>query len=211
MNDGIDSIIFDMDGTLWDAVSTYTKAWNEHFKIEGNGHYISHEMLRSLMGVEEKLLLSKILPHVEEQKRSLIYKQKVIPLIYYWIEEDGGQLYEGVTAGLKRLSKRYQLFIVSNCPEKLIQYFINWSGIQEWITDSIAHGQNFQSKCDNILLIKDKYQLNHPIYVGDTDSDRMQSETAHIPFFYMDYGFGKCNQYKIKFSQFNDFVEYMRK
>lgn len=205
----IDSIIFDMDGTLWDAVSTYTKAWNEYFKNEGMSQCIDPEMLRSLMGVEEKIVLDKILPHLEEWERLLVYRKKVIPLIYHWVELEGGQLYEGVISGLRRLSERYKLFIVSNCPEKLIQYFMNWSNTHQWITDSMAHGQNFCSKSDNILLIKEKYRLMNPIYVGDTDSDRRQSEEVPVPFFYMDYGFEKCDRYQLKFSRFNDFTEFM--
>lgn len=206
---GIDAIIFDMDGTLWDAVSTYSKAWNEYFKSEGHEQRIDPEMLRSLMGAEETIVLGKILPHVEEQKRALVYREKVIPLIYRWVELEGGQLYEGVALGLERLSKKYKLFIVSNCPEKLIQYFLNWSGLHPWITDSMAHGQNFRPKSDNILLIKEKYGLKNPIYVGDTDSDRWHSEKVPVPFFYMDYGFGKCDRYHMKFSRFYDFTQFM--
>lgn len=209
MADRIDSIIFDMDGTLWDALSTYTKAWNEYFKSEGNGRCIGSELLLSLMGVEEKILLGEILHDIKEHERSLIYKEKIIPLIYYWVEQDGGQLYEGVKDGLERLSKKYKLFIISNCPEKLIEYFMNWSKIHDSITDSIAHGQNSRSKCDNITLLKEKHQLISPVYVGDTDSDRLQSGKANVPFIYMDYGFGNCDQYQIKFSKFNDFVEFM--
>ena len=198
-----------MDGTLWDAVSTYTKAWNEYFRIEGKGHSIDLEIFRSLMGVEEKLFLPIILPYMEENELSVIYKEKVIPLIYKAVEQDGGQLYDGVLEGLKRLSMKYRLFIVSNCPEKLIEYFIRWAGISDLITDSLAHGQNFRPKSDNILQIKEKYGLVHPVYVGDTDSDRLQSEKANVPFIFMEYGFGKCDRYKMKFSKFDEFVEYI--
>lgn len=205
----IDSIIFDMDGTLWDAVSTYSKAWEEYFKREGTAQKVNPEMLRSLMGVEEKIVLGKILPHLEEQERIWVYREKVIPLIYQWVEAEGGQLYEGVVPGLESLSKRYKLFIVSNCPGKLIHYFMNWSDLHPWITGSMAYGQNFCSKSNNILLIKEKYGLKNPIYVGDTDSDRLHSEKVPLPFFYMDYGFGKCERYQMKFSRFDDFTEFM--
>lgn len=205
----IDAIIFDMDGTLWDAVSTYAKAWNEYFNNEGKEQSIDPEMLRSLMGVEERIVLRKILPHLEEHERLVAYREKVIPLIYHWVERDGGQLYEGVAQGLERLSKRYKLFIVSNCPEKLIHYFMDWSGVHPWITGSMAHGQNFCSKSDNILLVKDKYGLKNPIYVGDTDSDRRHSENVPVPFFYMEYGFGQCDRYQEKFLNFNEFTRFM--
>ena len=209
MTNKYDSILFDMDGTLWDAVQSYTKAWNEYFRLEGNGHSIEPELLHSLMGVEEKLLLSQVLPHIEEKDRSLIYKEKIIPIIYRVIELEGGRLYDGVLEGLKQLSKEYKLFIISNCPERSIEYFIRWAGIGELITDSMAHGQNFKPKSENMLLLKKKHGLSNPVYVGDTDSDRIQSEKANIPFFFAEYGFGKCDQYQMKFSQFNEFVEYI--
>lgn len=198
-----------MDGTLWNAVSTYAKAWNEYFKSEGISQYIDAKMLGSLMGVDEKIVLGKILPHMEEMQRSLVYRERVIPLIYRWVEMQGGELYEGVIPGLKRLSEKYKLFIVSNCPEKLIEYFMDWASVQQWITGSMAYGQNFNTKRENILLIKEKYQLINPIYVGDTDSDRIHSEKVPIPFIYMDYGFGRCDSYQMKFSHFSDFTEYM--
>lgn len=205
----IDSILFDMDGTLWNAVDSYTKAWNEYFASKKNGKTISNNLLSSLMGEEEELVLSQILPHLEKYERTILYKKIIIPLIYKVVESDGGQLYDGVLNGLTQLSEKYKLFIVSNCPERLIECFIRHAGIEDLITDSLAYGQNHRPKSENMLLLKKKYSLAHSVYVGDTDSDRIQCEKANIPFFYMDYGFGKCDQYTYKFSQFNDLVEFM--
>lgn len=205
----IDSIIFDMDGTLWDAVSTYAKAWNDYFNSEGQDRQIDTPQLRALMGVEEKIVLGQILPHMEEAQRGRIYREKVIPLIYQRVELEGGHLYGGVVPGLKKLSGRYPLFIVSNCPEKLIHYFMQWAGIEPCITGTMAHGQNYRSKAENMLLIKEKYNLRNPVYVGDTEADSSQSSKACIPFFFMDYGFGTCQHYQMKFSCFDDFTEFM--
>ena len=62
-----------------------------------------------------------------------------------------------------------------------------------------------------LKLFKINNHLKKSIYVGDTDSDRKQSEEANIPFIFMDYGFGKCDIYLNKFSSFKDFTEYILK
>ncbi|MBN1499784.1 MAG: HAD family hydrolase [Spirochaetes bacterium] len=202
-----DSIIFDMDGTLWDAVETYTRAWNMFFMMHGIEKTVTKEFLDSFMGLEEKLFLEKILPEVTDAERKKFY-QEVIILQYALIEQEGGNIFDGVMEGLGRLSEKYKLFIVSNCPRLTIRYFIKWSGIRNLITDSLAHGENFKSKHENIILLKNKHDLKTPVYVGDTDSDRKQSALANVPFVYVDYGFGECSEYAKKFSSFRELTEF---
>ena len=48
-----DSLIFDMDGTLWDAVQTYSDAWNLYFKRNDFKMETSKKELNGLMGLEE--------------------------------------------------------------------------------------------------------------------------------------------------------------
>ena len=40
-----DGLIFDMDGTLWDAVDTYARIWNEVFLRAGKEVHITRESL----------------------------------------------------------------------------------------------------------------------------------------------------------------------
>lgn len=205
MHNQFDSIIFDMDGTLWDAVGTYTKAWNIYLNENGFEQQLTKEHLDTLMGLEEETYLEKAIPFIPKEKRSIVYK-KVINLQYNLIEKEGGKIYPGVVEGLEKLSHQYKLFIVSNCPEFTIDYFIKWSKIKEFIADSIAHGSNFNPKFENILLLKQKHNLLNPVYVGDTDSDRKQSKKADIPFVFMEYGFGKTTKYFKKYYKFSELV-----
>ena len=204
----IDSIIFDMDGTLWDAVSTYAKAWNKYYQLNGVNKTITYEVLGSQMGVEEKEFLKLIMPNIPEEERSEEYNNKVVPLIYSSILEAGGHFYDGVLRGLNRLSSKHQLFIVSNCPANTIDCFMEYAGIQNIITDTMAHGQNFKPKSENIKLLIEKHKLRNAVYVGDTDSDRMQSEKAGVSFVFVDYGFGKSDQFINKFSDFTALVDW---
>ena len=202
-----DSLIFDMDGTLWDAVETYTAAWNEYFIMNNMNIHLSKNDLDELMGMEEKLFLEKILPQYPSEERIIMYK-KVISIQYKLIDEVGGTMYDGVLNGLKLLARKYKLFIVSNCPEFTIHHFIKWAKIESYITDTMAHGQNYKPKFQNIQFLINKHSLKNPLYIGDTNSDAIQSERANVPFIFMEYGFGKSKDFYRKFDSFHSLLKY---
>lgn len=208
MRPDFDSIIFDMDGTLWDAVDLYAEAWNTYFKSQDVKYMIGRDFLLTQMGLEEEIYLSRVLPEYSKEKRKEVYHE-IVKIQYELIEKKGGLLYEGVIEGLKRLSGHYKLFIVSNCPEYTIKYFIKSCDINSLILDSLAHGDNFKPKHENIKEIIERNNLVNPVYVGDTDSDRIECEKAGIPFIFMEYGFGSCNDFLFKFPSFKEFTLFM--
>lgn len=202
-----DSLIFDMDGTLWDAVETYAEAWNEGAKIENIDRVFIRAQLDHVMGWERGKVLSYMFPDETVEERERIYatinrcRNKIIT-------KKGGVLYDGVKEGLKELSSRYQLFIVSNCPKGLIVEFMKWAGVEAFITDEMAHGVNSMPKYHNIKLLMDKYSLKNPVYIGDTEGDRIDSKKAGLPFVFLTYGFGKTEEYDLKFDDFRSLTSY---
>jgi len=53
---------------------------------------------------------------------------------------------------------------------------------------------------DSIIFDSDgtlweRNHLKNPVYVGDTQGDCDGARLAKIPFIYVDYGFGKVNEY----------------
>ena len=50
MTQKFDSLIFDMDGTLWDAVDSYCKIWNVTFEQMGLSQTVSRQELLECMG-----------------------------------------------------------------------------------------------------------------------------------------------------------------
>ncbi len=206
----MDSIFFDMDGTLWDGVECYAQGFNDFFKAKNIERRFTKHDLYGLMGLEEDKYLELTLPEFSYDKRKSMYKS-IVDLQYKHIKTTGGELFPGVKMGLKRLCRNYKLFIVSNCARFTIKYFMEWANIKEYITDSMAHGENFNPKNENIKYFIDKYSLKSPVYVGDTDSDRKQSELALIPFVFVSYGFGKSQKYKFKFHSFTELSNHFDK
>lgn len=202
-----DSLIFDMDGTLWDAADTYVASWNEGLKNENVDRTISRADLSHMMGWEKRKVLEHVMPEFDEEKQERIFKS-INEVRAELIPQMGGILYEGVKDGLKQLATRYKLFIVSNCPENLIKQFIEWADIEHLITDEMAHGVNSKPKHYNIKFLIDKHNLKNPVYIGDTETDSQESRIAEIPFVFLSYGFGSTDSYDLKFDDFESFTAY---
>ncbi|MDV7139335.1 HAD-IA family hydrolase [Maribacter sp. TH_r10] len=202
-----DALLFDMDGTLWDGVNAYAQGFNDFFKAHGIKRSVTKKDLFKYMGMEEEPFLALILPEFTAVERKTVYRE-IIELQYKRIETDGGVLYEGVKEGLSKLAEKYKLFIVSNCPEFTIQYFMDWAHIGAYFTDTMAHGMNYRPKHENIKYLIDKYHLQSPVYIGDTDSDRKQCELLDIPFGFVSYGFGDTMDYNLRFDSFDQLTNY---
>ncbi|MDO5608766.1 MAG: HAD family hydrolase [Capnocytophaga sp.] len=202
-----DALIFDMDGTLWDGVQSYADGFNDYFAKAGIRKRFAKDDLKAYMGLAEVPYLEKVLPEYAPEKRKAIYNE-VIDFQYKRIKTDGGELYDGVRNGLEKLSEKYRLFVVSNCPPLTIRYFVEWAGIGHLFTDTIAHGENGKHKHENIQTLIDNYILQNPVYVGDTASDQKQSALAGIPFAFVSYGFGQCENPDFRFNSFTELSDY---
>src|SRR5690606_624067 len=206
----IDAIIFDMDGTLWDGVACYTQGFNDFFQNKNIEKQLTKHDLYKFTGIEEDKFLELILPEFPYKERKTMYKD-IVNLQYENIKTKGGKLYPYVKEGLEKLSRQYKLFIVSNCAEFTIKYFMEWAGLKQYITDSMAHAANFKPKNKNIRYLMEKHSLKNPVYVGDTASDGEQSELADISFAFVNYGFGEAKKYDLQFSSFEELTNYFIK
>lgn len=207
MTHQFDSIIFDMDGTLWDATDSYVKCWQIALKKLGLPDVINRPILESVMGFEEKQLLAKLFSHYNSSEQ-----KEIISAIKLTQDEHleilGGQLYRGVTAGLEKLSKHYRIFMLSNCFPNTIYQFLNVTKLSSFIEGHICYGENQVPKSENIKYLTTKFNLKNTVYVGDTNGDRSQAELASVPFIYMTYGFDKVDTFYKSFDEFEALTEY---
>ena len=199
-----DALIFDMDGTLWDAVDTYAEIWNMAFERESIERRITRADLLALIGTP----IDDIMRHFVPADRVEHLLKTIAELVVTELPRLGGKLYEGVQEGVAELSKHYKLFMLSNCDELELPIFVRYAGIESYITDTIAYGNTRLRKAENMRLLGEKHHLQHPVYVGDTDGDCRESHRAGVPFVWMSYGFGTTDNAQLQFDTFADMTRH---
>lgn len=203
----IDSIIFDLDGTLWDATEIVARNWQgvieNHEEVEKK---ITLKDVQSVMGLQMDELGKKLLPGLTDEERKAIIKE-CCDADNNYLKEHGAKLYENVEEVLNQLSRKYKLFIVSNCGIGYIEAFYQGHKIDKYFTDFEHPGRTGFSKGENIKLIVKRNNLKHPIYVGDTQGDRDAAAEAKVPFVFASYGFGKVIDYDLKINSFEELLD----
>lgn len=189
----LDSIIFDLDGTLWDSTATVARAWSAAGeKTDFVKAPVSKEDVESICGLPYDVIYQQLFPYLDDTQRSslmqLCAEEELIQL-----KESGGQLYEGLEETLRYLHDKYRLFIVSNCQSGYIEAFMEYHRLQEYFEDIDCFGNAGRSKADNLRDIIQRNGLRSTAYVGDTQGDFNASRSNHIPFIFAAYGFGQID------------------
>lgn len=203
----MDSIIFDLDGTLWDSVDSIKVSWNNVIQANnGVRNELTREDLEGVMGLQMDEIGRKLFPSLDDQGRAKILKE-CFDVENEYIEKNGGVPYKNVEAVLKELSKKYKLFIVSNCQDGYIEAFYKYHELEKYFIDYENPGRTGLSKGENIKLIIERNQLSDPVYVGDTEGDFKAARHAKIPFVYAKYGFGEVSEYDEVIEEFEDLLK----
>lgn len=203
----IDGIIFDLDGTLWDSTDVVLKAWNHVLKDKKEVHnIITKEKLEGIMGLQLPEIAEKFFPDLEEKVRIETMEQ-CCSVECDFIREEGGNLYPHMEKILNILSKKYPLFIVSNCQCGYIESFLDYHELQDYFQDTKCSGNARLHKGENIKLLMKKNNIKNAIYVGDTNGDLDAAKIAKIPFVYASYGFGKVQEYDYIINNIKDLLK----
>ena len=202
----VDSLIFDLDGTLWDSRKTVADSWNIVIRKDAE---VKKELtvadLKATMGLRMHEIMERLFPYLSKEKRESLLEELSKEELGH-IRNYGGTLYPRVEETLSELAKTYQLFIVSNCQEGYIEAFYEAHGLEKYFQDFENPGRTGLSKGENIQLIIKRNNLQSPIYIGDTDGDREAAKYAGIPFVYASYGFGEVIDKDHIIEQFQDLL-----
>jgi phosphoglycolate phosphatase len=202
----IDSIIFDLDGTLWDSTEGVLASWNSI--IEKNKDVkskINKEDLKGIMGLLIEDIGNKLFPYLEDEIRGKLLKECCAYENEY-LAHHGGKLYDKLEETLKVLSEKYKLFIVSNCQGGYIEVFLKFHNLGKYFLDFENPGRTGLPKAENINLIVERNNLAHPVYVGDTEGDMKAARKAGVPFIFASYGFGNTDDYDYIINSFKDLL-----
>ena len=192
-----DSIIFDMDGTIWDSTKEVAIAFSEvvRNKYPEVTDEITPEKLKSLFGLLLDDIAVKLFTSVSEEKAKKIMKECCEYECEY-LAKHNAKMYDGMEEAIKELHKDYKLLIVSNCQDGYIECFFKANPhLEKYFTDYECPGRTGKAKAENIKLVIERNNLKNPVYVGDTSGDAKAAKEAGIPFIFARYGFGQVEEY----------------
>lgn len=187
-----DALIFDLDGTLWDAAAASTYGWNVALEKLGAAARVTVADIRSVSGKPFHECVSTLLPELaplDEMTVSLIDECEQLG-----IETMGGGLYEGVREGLKELSRHHGLFIVSNCPAWYLEAFFRITDLRGYFADWDCYGASGLPKAEMLQSLVCRHALESAFYVGDTQGDFHAARSAGMCFIHAAYGFGTVSE-----------------
>jgi phosphoglycolate phosphatase len=186
-----DSIIFDLDGTLWDSTATVARAWQDAVsKVDYLKTEITQEVVRSITGMTYDAIFEKLFPDLSDAQRTEV-KSHCADSELRILHTDGGDLYPKLEETLQYLNSRYKLYIVSNCQRGYIEMFLDLNSMHGYFLGHQCFGTKGNPKADNIRDVVNDHQLKAPVYIGDTMGDYNAARQAGVPFIFANYGFGK--------------------
>lgn len=186
-------IIFDLDGTLWDAGESIAVAWNQVIARRGlEKETMTADHIHSIMGKTIEGIADALFSEFGELRMEITRECLEYENIY--LAEHGGELFPQLEEVLKELSEEYSLYIVSNCEKGYIEGFLEYYGFGKYFKDFESHGNTSLPKGQNIRLVAERNELTDVVYIGDIQSDYNASKEAGVGFIHASYGFGTIDE-----------------
>ncbi|MFA6619523.1 MAG: HAD family hydrolase [Bacilli bacterium] len=183
------AILFDLDGTLWDALSPITLAWNEEMKARNLPIVFSEARIKSFMGLTPEETYPLAFPGYSFADQAMLFKACIASEITY-LSKHPGRLYPQEKETLSLLTKTYSLYIVSNSDKGYVENYLEACHVASFFAGHVCAGDTGLPKWGNILYMMKRENLTRVLYIGDTLKDKDETEKAGIPFIHAAYGFG---------------------
>jgi phosphoglycolate phosphatase len=203
-----ESLIFDIDGTLWDSRALVAEGYNIQLKAEGLDHLcVTAEDLRPLFGKVMTEIADAILASIPESERYDLMDRCMKTENDYLFENECKIGYPKVKETMAELAKNHRLFIVSNAQCGYPELCIDKLGLGDYIQGHMCFGDTGTSKGKTIRTLMAKHNIENCIYIGDTQGDYEATVEADIPFLWCTYGFGNPEGYVAKIDAFEDLLK----
>lgn len=135
-----DSILFDLDGTLWDATHVTAKIWPTVLARHPEVHRsITEADVQAHMGRTNEELASLLFPDLPYDKAYGLMMESCA-VENELLRTNGGRLYPDIPRVLAALTVEYPLFIVSNCQAGYIEAFLSYHRLGKYFRDHISSG-----------------------------------------------------------------------
>ncbi len=200
-----DSIGFDLDGTLWNALDGITEAWVQT-SIKYNEHIPTSDEVAGALGLNKFDLMNKLYPDMEFDSQMRFFDEAG-QLCNDILEQKGGKLFDKLEETLDTLSKDFKLYIVSNCQDGYIEAFFKAHKLDKYFCDTAHADARCLPKGENIKAVLERNGFKCSIYVGDTQGDANAARLAGIPFVFASFGFGEVDAPDYTIEKFEDILK----
>jgi len=203
-----ESLIFDIDGTLWDSRQLVAEGYNIQLEKEGLNHlFVTAEDLRPLFGKVMTAIADVIFASIEPTERYALMERCMDTENKYLFENECNIGYPKVKETLAELAKNHRLFIVSNSQCGYPELCIEKLGLTEYISGHLCFGDTGTSKGRTILRLLKEHDITSCVYIGDTQGDLEACKEAGIPFIFAAYGLGQAESWNAKIEKIEDLLE----
>ena len=202
-----ESLIFDIDGTLWDSRALVAEGYNIQLKKEGLAHLcVTAEDLKPLFGKVMTEIADVILASIDPSERYDLMERCMDTENKYLFANQCRIGYPGILETVQELAKRYRLFIVSNSQCGYPELCMDKLGLTPYIEGHLCFGDTGTSKGKTIRTLMEKHNIQSCAYIGDTQGDYEATVEADVPFIWAAYGFGTPDEYAAKIDRFEDLL-----
>ena len=202
-----ESIIFDIDGTLWDSRALVAEGYNIQLEREGLQHlFVNADILKPLFGKTMTEIADVLLASIDVKDRYDLMERCMATENEYLFNNPCQIGYPRVKETLEELSKKHRLFIVSNSQCGYPELCIEKLGLGDYIQGHMCFGDTGTSKGQTLLTIMKKYNITSAIYIGDTQGDLEACREAGLPFVFCAYGLGQADSWDGKIDSIEELL-----
>lgn len=204
-----ESIIFDIDGTLWDSRALIAEGYNIQLRKEGLHHLQTDaNVLLRLFGRTMSEIADNLFPELPAQERYGLMDRCIASEDAYLEQHPCDTIaYPDIPATMEKLAKKHRLFIVSNGQKGYPQLAARKLGVAPLITGYLSYGDTGTEKGQTLQTLMKTYGITSAVYVGDTQGDYLATVEAGIDFIWADYGFGKPDFCHGRIHRFRELLE----
>ena len=202
------SLIFDIDGTLWDSREIVARGYNDYLRSVGRADLqVDAEYLKTLFGKTMTEIADIMLASIEAPLRYEVMQGCMDREDEFLHADPCDIAFPGVRETLQQLKEEYRLFIVSNAQCGYPELMMDKLGIRALFEDWMCFGDTGLPKGDTIRILMERNGISDALYIGDTQGDLEACQEAEIPFIFAAYGLGQADSYDARIERIEDLLE----
>jgi phosphoglycolate phosphatase len=202
-----ESLIFDIDGTLWDSRALVAEGYNIQLRAEGLEQLcVTAEDLKPLFGKVMTEIADVILAPIPLPERYALMDRCMATENEYLHQNPCHIGYPGIRETMEILAKNHRLFIVSNSQCGYPELCIEKLGLTGLISGHLCFGDTGTEKGLTIRRLMERHGITSAVYIGDTQGDLVAADQAGLDFILAAYGFGMPERFVAKIEKFEELL-----